>query len=251
MPSPSCSIQIGQQAPAGQPVILQWTSQNAQYAQLSNTGQIQPQGQMQVYPTGPTTYIMTVTGYGNQQAQCQAQYGQGGTGAPVAELSCEPERVDIGMQIGISFACQNATSATATGFSTNNQLSGSVTVTAPPLPGGQYAKTYGLTCANAQGQTNTAQCAVTINKTALVLVANPKQVESGKESTLGWVTSGMNSCTISSPTNTAFTTAHEDNTSTSGSAKTGNLTTNTEFVLTCETEGGVTKTATTTVTVAN
>lgn len=253
-PPPSCTIQVSPTnvTAAGQAATLSWQSQNAQYATLSNSGQIGPSGSMPVYPQTPTTYTMTVVGYGNQQGQCQTQVavgGQGGgTGQPQAEISCQPLIADVGMQVGISFACQNAATSAGSGFSTNNELSGSrtVTVAAPTL--GQHSATYGLTCSN-QGVTHSAQCAVSVNKAAIVLVSNPKTLASGKEANLGWVTSGMNACVISSPTLQAFTDANASSTAVSGSTKTGALTATASFVLACETKTGATKTATTTVTV--
>jgi hypothetical protein len=233
-------------------VTLSWQSQYAQYASLSNTGQIGPNGSMIVYPQGATTYTMTVMGYGNQQGQCQAQVtlnNQGGAeGQPQAQISCQPQTADVGMQVGISFACQNASASSGSGFSTGGALAGSATTTVTQPAVGATSVTYGLTCSNL-GVTHSAQCTVNVNKTAIVLVANPKRIKSGEESNIGWVTSGMNSCVISSPDSRSFTDANQDSTNVSGSAKSGPLAQTTRFVLTCETKTGVTKTATTTATI--
>lgn len=253
-PQPTCSIRATptNATAAGQPVTLQWQSQNASYAYLSNSGQIGPSGSMTVYPQGPTTYVMTAVGYGNQQGRCETQVGignQSGSGQVKAELSCQPQIADVGMQVAISFACQNANTSGGTGFSTGGALSGTTTaiVAAPSL--GSHTTSFGLLCSN-QGVTNSAQCTVNVNKAAIVLVANPKSIASGKEANIGWITSGMESCVVSS-SNAAFTAANASSTNVSGSAKTPALTQTSSFFLTCATKTGATKTASTTVTVTN
>lgn len=60
----------------GQPVTISWTSQNAQQAYLSASGQVGPTGQMTVNPQQTTSYTMQVTGYPQQQAQQQQQQQQ-------------------------------------------------------------------------------------------------------------------------------------------------------------------------------
>lgn len=246
-PTPTCTIQASPaNAQAGQPVMLQWQSQNASYAYLSDGGQVGPSGTKQVVSQGPTTYTLTVVGYGNQQGRCQTQPGGGtGTGGPTAEISCQPQTADVGSEIAVSFACQNSATSGGSGFSTNGEMSGSRTLTMPQPQLGQHTVTYGLTCSN-QGQVHSAQCTININKAAIVLVANPKTVKSGAQTTIGWVTSGMESCSISS-SNAAFNTTHASSTGTAGSAKTPALTESTSFTLVCETKTGATKTASTTV----
>jgi hypothetical protein len=248
-PQPTCEIRTTPNS-SGQATTLQWQSQNASYAYLSNSGQVGPSGSMTVYPQGPTTYVMTVVGYGNQQGRCETRVGdQNGSGAVKAELSCQPQIADVGMQVAISFACQNANASGGTGFSTGGALSGTATttITAPSL--GTNTVTYGLLCSS-QGVSNNAQCTVNVNKAAIVLVANPKTIESGNEANIGWITSGMDSCVISS-TNEAFTSANASSTNVSGSAKTPALTRTESFVLTCESKTGATKAASTTVTVTD
>ena len=116
-PQPTCRLTVSPTnvSAAGQAATLTWQSEYAQYPSLSNSGQISPNGSMTVYPQGATTYTMTVMGYGNQQGQCQAQVtigNQGGAAQPTAQISCQPQTADIGMQVGISFAYQNASAAT-------------------------------------------------------------------------------------------------------------------------------------------
>jgi len=265
VPRPQCNITASPQniLTAGQAVQLSWQSQNAFSASLSNAGNVPTQGNMTVNPQTSTTYTMFVQGYrdntGQQvSGQCQVQVTvgqQGGPGpdpntAPKAQISCSPQLADVGMSVAISYACTNAAASGGTGFSTNNQMSGSATpkVEAPTI--GSNTVTYGLTCSK-EGKTDTAQCTVEINKPTIVLIANPKNVESGKEANIGWVTGGMEECVISSPTLLGFTAEHASNTSPSGVAKTPPLTQDTKFILSCTTKAGGTKTAETTVEVGN
>ena len=248
-PAPTCNIQLSaaNTGTTDQAVTLQWQSQYASYASLSNSGQVGPSGSMTVYPQGPVTYTMTVVGYGNQQGRCEARVGDAGGSGVAAQISCQPQVADTGMQVAVSWACQNSATSVGTVFSTGGALSGSGTTTVGVPALGSNSITYGLTCSN-QGQTHSAQCAVNVNRVGIVLVANPKTIASGEESNIGWITSGMDACVVSS-TNATFTAANASSTSVSGSAKTPALTQSTSFLLTCETESGVTKTASTTVTV--
>lgn len=260
-PIPTCRITATPMTipTGGKPVTLTWQSEKAFSATLSNTGNVSTQGSMTVNPQTTTTYTLSLGGFqdnrtGQQlRGQCSVQVvvgnsGDGGTGdgAVKAEISCRPEKADVGMSVAVSFACRNANTSVGAGFSTNNQMSGSATpVVAQPTIGSDSV-TYGLTCSK-EGKTDTAQCTVEINKATIVLIANPKNVESGKESNIGWITSGMESCTISSPTLSGFTAENAGSTSVSGVAKSPPLTTDTKFVLSCTTKAGGTKTAETTV----
>ncbi|MFZ2886750.1 MAG: hypothetical protein WA021_02940 [Minisyncoccia bacterium] len=252
-PTPTCSIQANPSnvSAAGQATTLQWQSQNASYATLSNSGQIGPSGSMTVYPQVPTTYVMTVVGYGNQQGRCETRVtvgGQGGAGGPQAQISCQPQTADVGMDVAIFFACQNSAAASGSNFSTGGALSGNATTTIGVPPFGTNTITYGLNCSN-QGQIHSAQCTVNVNRAGITLVAYPKTIASGEKANIGWVTSGMEMCTVSSPTLLVFTDENASSTSVSGAVKTPALTANASFVLSCLSKTGTTKTATTTVTV--
>ena len=85
-----------------------------------------------------------------------------------------------------------------------------------------------------------------VGKSSIILVANPKTVKSGETSLIGWTTTGMKACVISSPDQLTFTYRNSSNTSTSGAAETSPVTTASTFVLTCETAAGGKKSATTT-----
>ena len=163
---------------------------------------------------------------------------------PTAQISCQPRIADVGMSIAISYSCTNATASVGAGFSTNGALSGSTTTIIAAPPGNTNTATYALTCTNL-GRTADAQCSVQVAKLSIVLVANPEAVQSGKTSALGWVTSGMKSCVISSPDLPDFTSQNASNTSVNGTATTPPLTSAANFVLKCVTLGGGTREAST------
>jgi hypothetical protein len=177
--------------------------------------------------------------------QCVPGNGSAG-GTPTAQLSCQPQIADVGMPISFSFACGNASGSTGTGFSTGGALSGSATTSAPNPPSGQNTVTYTLTCIKL-GVTASSQCQVQLNKAGIVLVTNPKNVNGNETSLIGWITSGMQSCVISSPDQQDFTARNAGNTSVNGAATTSPITGNTRFRLDCQTLSGGTKSATTTV----
>lgn len=171
---------------------------------------------------------------------------------PTAELSCQPKVVDVGMTVALTFACANATGSTGggAGFDTNNETSGSRNVKIENPPSSASGINFGITCRN-QNLTAKAECAVQIARPAIVLLANPRIVPSGELSRIGWVTSGMSSCIVSSPQMPGFTQQNANNTSVNGVATTSPITRDTTVVLTCQTLGGGTKAASTTITVGS
>jgi len=75
IPAPSCTIYATNAYSTGynynQPITLTWNSQNANRGYISpNVGDVQPQGSRTVYPSGYTTYTLTVYGSGGS-ATCQ------------------------------------------------------------------------------------------------------------------------------------------------------------------------------------
>ncbi len=165
---------------------------------------------------------------------------------PSAEIACAPLVADAGMNVAISYSCGNSTTSTGTNFATAGALSGTTTATTPTTG---TSVTYAISCRNAQNQSKSASCTVQIAKPSIVLVVRPQAVPAGETATIGWVTSGMRSCVVSSPQSAAFTAENADNTAVSGSAKTPALTASMSIVLNCETVGGNARTASTTVAV--
>jgi hypothetical protein len=175
--------------------------------------------------------------------------GSAGANQPTAQLSCQPQVADVGMPISFSFSCGNSNGSAGTGFDTNGALSGNASSTVPAPPAGQNTATYALTCIKL-GVTASAQCQVQIGRPGIVMVTNPKSVKGGETSLIGWVTSGMKSCTISSPDQQDFTSRNAGITLTSGAASTSPIVTASRFRLDCETLGGDTRQSETTITLA-
>jgi hypothetical protein len=153
------------------------------------------------------------------------------------------------MSIAIAYSCTNATASTGSGFDTAGATSGSTTTVLANPPAGANTANFGITCTN-QSLIGRAQCSVQIGRPSIVLVANPRIVASGASSTIGWITSGMSTCVVSSPDLPAFTTTNASNTSVNGMAITPPITANAGILLHCVTVGGSTRDATTTVLVA-
>ncbi len=177
--------------------------------------------------------------------QCVTSWQCGGAGSSLAQISCQPQLADVGMTVGITFGCSAGT-AVGQGFNTNGQNSGSTQATTTSPGAGINTINFGLTCTN-QGVTDSKQCTVNLNKPSLIFVANPKVLNSGERSSIGWVTAGMQGCIISSPDDSTFTNDHANNSRKNGVAETPALTSDSVFVLTCTTLAGGTRTASTTV----
>lgn len=247
--SQSCSITASPasiSAP-GQAVTLTWRSQgNAHSAVIYEVGTRGPNGSAVVYPQTSTNYTMTVFGQAAGEARCEAYVTVGGSGTggqtPHAQISCQPMRADVGMQVAIAYSCANATTSSGNGFTTNGALSGSATATISSQGLGLPTQNLTLTCSK-DGVTHSAGCEIQVNKPVIIFVSNPKQIKAGETANVGWVTSGMQSCVVSSPSQSGFTSENASNASPSGVAKTPPLTEDTQFVLTCTTGGGNTKTA--------
>lgn len=158
---------------------------------------------------------------------------------PVAQLSCQPQVVDAGMTVALTYSCSNGDYFKTNGFETSGAFSGTASALVVTPPPGTNVLRYGFTCGNSSsGLTANAQCSVQVGKPAITIVAIPKTVPSGSSSQIGWVTSGMQSCVISSPQLPDFTAQNAANTSVSGVATTPPLTSAAQFILHCTTVGG-------------
>ena len=197
-------------------------------------------------PTGYT--IQPVTSNQSNGASCTTgwQCVASNAATPSAQLSCQPQVADVGMMLTISYGCTNATGSTGSGFNSLGATSGSTTTVLTAPPTGVNKATFGITCIN-QNLSGQASCDVQVSKPSIVLVANPKVVATSTASTIGWVTSGMSSCVVSSPQQADFTAANAANTSVNGMATTSPITEDTDILLHCVTLGGGTRDATTTI----
>lgn len=168
---------------------------------------------------------------------------------PTAQISCQPQIADAGMTLSVSYSCSAGT-AVGSGFTASAQPSGSATTTIATPPPGANTATYTLTCDN-QGKTAGAQCSVQVGRPSIILVADPKTVAKDGVSLLGWITSGIESCVISSPDQPDFTARNAANTSPNGTATTSPLSKTSVFTLRCESMAGSVREASTTVQLKN
>ncbi|MBI5457590.1 hypothetical protein HY971_02605 [Candidatus Kaiserbacteria bacterium] len=172
-----------------------------------------------------------------------------GGGAPKATLSCSPEVADVGQQIAITYGCSSGI-ASSSSFTITTQPGGSATTTVQNPPAGTNTATYSLACVDG-AKTSGAQCSVQVSRPTIILVANPATVTAASSTSLiSWLTTGMDSCVISSPDMPGFTIQNMSNTSVAGAATTTPLTSAARIHLECQTLAGGTKGATTTVHVA-
>lgn len=174
--------------------------------------------------------------------------GTGTTTPPVATLSCEPPVADVGMSIAITYGCSSGL-ATSSSFRVTTQPGGSATTTLVNPPGGANTATYSLACVD-QGRTSGAQCSIQVSRPSIILVANPKTVTLGGTSLISWLTTGMDSCVISSPDQQDFTERNSAYTSANGAATTSPVSATSMFLLHCDTFAGGVREATTTVLLA-
>ncbi len=186
---------------------------------------------------------------GNWRAQyngaCITNWICDATNAPTATISCEPKVADVGMTLAITYSCSSGL-ATSSSFKVTTQPAGSATTTIKNPPAGTNTATYTLACTD-NGKTAGDQCSIQVSRPSIILVANPKTVQSGGISLLSWLTSGMESCVISSPDQADFPARNAAYTSVNGAATSSAVTASTRFLLHCETVAGGIKDATTTV----
>lgn len=265
---PSGSMQVQPQHATTYSMQVQGVQQNSQ--SYNNQSGYQAQDNFCVTSVNPTViaqgtavpgcFNYRATGssyspYGTQSGtptygNCSAQVTLGADpDAPVAQISCQPKIAEVGTKIALSFACQNATASSGSGFSTGNILSGTTTATTTTPTIGSDSIVYGLTCSK-EGRTHSAQCAVQVAKSAIVLVANPKKISSREKTNIGWITAGIDACKLWSPTlGEEWNPDDANDAGRSGTVKSPELTKDTVFQLECVTTTGLTKSASTTVVV--
>ena len=243
----------------------QYQQQMAQYYAQQNGGITPPQ---QPPPAQPTPCTPSTGSQCQAQPQqpppsaCSAGYWRatyGGacitswqcisTEGPKAELVCEPDLADVGQTLALTYNCSSGI-ASSSAFKITTQPGGSATTTVKAPPRGTNTATYTLACTD-NGKTTGAQCSVKVNRPNIFLVTNPQTVAPGEISLISWLTTGMDSCIISSPDQADFTLRNSSNTSVTGAATTSPITDSARFLLHCETLAGGIKDATTTVEVSD
>src|SRR3989344_6055523 len=172
------------------------------------------------------------------------------TEGPKAELVCEPKVADVGATLAITYGCSSGV-ASSSSFAVTTQPGGSATTTVKAPPQGTNTATYTLACTD-NGKTTGAQCSIQVARANIILVANPKTVPANGTSLISWLTTGMQSCIVSSSDQSDFTARNSSNTSVVGAATTSAITTATstvKFQLDCKTLAGTDKQATTSVSI--
>lgn len=244
-----------QQCPTGYACQNNACQPSAQYGYCADgrtprTAPAQPQ---------PAANTCTVGAWEDASNGCQTSWRcaprGSGSGQPTAQLSCQPTAASSGTTINITYACANgATTASATGFSITSEttLSGTASATVQKPASGQTI-TYALTCTNTSVTpvlSASEQCTVRVATPTIVLVATPEKVsqaeadEEKRKSTIGWVTSGMQKCAISSPDFATWSEQQASNTSVAGAAVSPVIPpAGAQFNLACTTLGGTTATS--------
>lgn len=189
------------------------------------------------------TQLVQTCQYGCSGVSCIPQGGTSGTGS--AQIACSPSTADPGAIVAISFACTNNATSTGVGFDTGGASSGSAQAITATSSTASNA-TYTLSC-TAGGVTQSSSCTVTLNHPNIMVAATPKKVESGGIASIGWISTGMSSCSISSVDLPDFTVANKDIHSVSGLATTTALYASSTIDVSCTTLGGGTRSASVTI----
>src|SRR3989338_2144413 len=232
--------QQGVAAPPAQPLPTQPTPCTPPTRSQCKAQQQQP----------PSSACTTGTWRATYQGACITGWQCISTEGPKAELVCEPKVADVGSTLAIIYGCSSGL-ASSSSFTVTAQPGGSATTTVKAPPAGTNTATYTLACTD-NGKTTGAQCSIQVSRANIILVAHPKTVPAGGTSLLSWLTTGMDSCIISSPDQPDFTARNSSNTSVVGAATTSAITTATStvmFQLDCVTLSGTDKQATTSVSV--
>lgn len=159
---------------------------------------------------------------------------------PTAQISCSPSVAEKGSTVAISYTCTNSKSSTGYGFTTGGQVSGSTSTVLVDPPENAAGINYAIRCENGSLSAG-AQCSVQIAKISISLRAEPQQTPVGKSALIGWVTTGMESCVVSSPGQSDFTDRNANSKKTTGIATTSPITQTTDFYLNCKTVSGSTR----------
>lgn len=172
--------------------------------------------------TTDLVYKLTCTGSGGSTTVSAPIYIR-----PIVTLTASPTSVASGATTKLTWSSAHATSCTASGsWSGTRALSGTVTTSALTTN-----VVYQLTCTGAGGSTTAlASVKVGTTKPAVILLASPNWVRAGGTSTLQWSSAGATSCTASG--------GWSGTKATSGTWRSGGLTANQSFTLTCSGAGG-------------
>jgi hypothetical protein len=146
----------------GQSTTINWNSTNAVDTSISSIGEVAPNGDRTVSPTGNTTYVLTAKGPGGNSSQSVSVDVNIEPKATIALSQPEVRYHKVGDKVvqqdstTLNWSASNATSATVAPFGSES-ISGSRTVTANPNQNTtgpiNEDQTYTLTTSNACGGT--------------------------------------------------------------------------------------------------
>jgi hypothetical protein len=259
--------------PAGQSIVLIWTTTNATSCTASGgaLGDGWSGSAIATSSAGTTigpiliagsyTYVLTCTGTGGSSGPTSVTVVVNAVtpAATVTSFTATPNNVQTGQSIVLSWTSNNATSCTGGGGSGSDGWNGSTQpasssgVTIGPLST-PATFTYALLCTGPGGVSGTSQITVTVGQSTspasiTSFSASPNSVQTGGSTTLAWTTTNATSCSASGGTG-GDTWSGTVNTSSSGQSvgpivATGTVT----YTLTCTGPGGTSGPTSTSVTV--
>jgi uncharacterized delta-60 repeat protein len=165
---------------------------------------------------------------------------------PTITLTASPTNVNYGEYTSLTWSSTNATSCTASGGWTGTKSSSGSQPILTPLT---TDTTFNLACSGLGGNAN-ASVIVTVNPQAptVTLTLDPISISIPGSANLTWTSNNATSCTASSTPNTTWTGVRVLNST--EPEKVLNITSDTEFVLSCSGPGGTTEKKVTLTTVA-
>jgi hypothetical protein len=154
---PSCAIAASPSSVSyGGSSLLQWQSQNAQYATLTDLGIVNTSGSWQFDNLKTSkSYTLSVSGQGGSNS-CSTSVSVGARPQqPTCSISASPSTITQGNGVTISWSSQNATAAALTG-------QGSVATQGSMTLYPSQSMTYTLAVGNSAGLTGTCTVPVTV-----------------------------------------------------------------------------------------
>jgi hypothetical protein len=186
----------------GDPVTLQWTTENATRISIDPPDEITSaplNGKVVVHPQASTTYRLVAS---NEQATAQVSAETRATfGTPrIAQFQQDHQQVFPGDPVLLSWVAEGFTKLTLKGSSDDLELKGleqdvtrRTSIQVRPVRSGQYT----LVAANTDGTTTEAQLSVsTLPIKSPRLQPPAKPISAGERATLSWQIEGANDRTI-------------------------------------------------------
>lgn len=173
---------------------LQWGSNNADSATITDLGSVSTDGSRTVYPGYSRTYTMTVRGHHGQTATCQTSVTMQQYQTPSCSISVSPTALNSGNSAVLNWSTSGNVSSSYISSIGSVSNSGSQTV----WPSG--STTYTMTVYGQNGQTNTCTAYVTMNTQSNLycsIVASPSSIASGASTVLAWTATGATSASLS------------------------------------------------------